>query len=52
MHAGLGLPCRCTALGQVETAKDFSAVVWKSMNDDGWKLALSRTLQDAGYEID
>ena len=22
------------------------------MNDDGCKLALSRTLQDAGYEID
>ncbi|ENA1256038.1 TIR domain-containing protein [Pseudomonas aeruginosa] len=38
--------------GQVEIPSDFAGVVWTSMNDEGWKQALSRELQDAGYEID
>lgn len=38
--------------GQVEIPSDFAGVVWTPMNDDGWKQALSRELQDAGYEID
>ncbi|MBA1201985.1 nucleotide-binding protein [Pseudomonas capeferrum] len=38
--------------GEVEIPSDFAGVVWTSMNDDGWKQALSRELQDAGYEID
>jgi len=31
---------------------DFAGVVWTQMNDEGWKQALSRELQDAGFEID
>ncbi|MCI0914980.1 nucleotide-binding protein [Pseudomonas putida] len=38
--------------GQVEIPSDFAGVVWTSMNDDGWNQALSRELQDGGYEID
>lgn len=38
--------------GQIEIPSDFAGVVWTSMNDEGWKQALSRELQDAGYEID
>ncbi|KWW14584.1 nucleotide-binding protein [Pseudomonas putida] len=37
---------------QVEIPSDFAGVVWTSMSDEGWKQALSRELQDAGYEID
>lgn len=38
--------------GLVEIPSDFAGVVWTSMNDESWKQALSRELQDAGYEID
>lgn len=38
--------------GQVEIPSDFAGVVWTPMNDEGWKQALSRELQDAGYDID
>lgn len=38
--------------GLVEIPSDFAGVVWTSMNDEGWKHALSRELQDAGYEVD
>lgn len=37
---------------QVEIPCDFASAVWTSMSDEGWKQALSRELQDAGYEID
>lgn len=38
--------------GQIEIPSDFAGVVWASMNGEDWKQALSRELQDAGYEID
>lgn len=38
--------------GQVKIPSDFADVVWTSMNDEGWKQALSPEVQDAGYEID
>lgn len=38
--------------GSLEIPSDFAGVVWASMNDEGWKQALSRELQGAGYEID
>lgn len=38
--------------GALEIPSDFAGVVWQSMEGDGWKLALGRELDAAGYEID
>ena len=39
--------------GQVEIPSDFAGVVWEIMDETGgWKQALGRELQAAGYEID
>lgn len=38
--------------GTVEIPSDFAGVAWESMDGNGWKQALSRELQAAGYEID
>lgn len=39
--------------GDVEIPSDFAGVVWEAMDaGNGWKQALGRELQAAGYEID
>ncbi|MDD2034238.1 nucleotide-binding protein [Pseudomonas sp. 39167] len=39
--------------GTVEIPSDFAGVVWEKMDDaGGWKQALARELQAAGYDVD
>lgn len=38
--------------GTVEIPNDFAGVVWETMDANGWKQALGRELEAAGYEID
>jgi len=39
--------------GQLEIPSDFAGVVWEPMDSSGgWRLALARELQTAGYSID
>lgn len=39
--------------GELEIPSDFAGVVWETMdNGNGWKLALARELQAAGYDVD
>jgi len=38
--------------GVVEIPSDFAGVVWESMDNNGWKIALGRELEAAGHEID
>ncbi|APX84410.1 hypothetical protein BV511_06555 [Methylorubrum extorquens] len=39
--------------GQVDIPSDFAGVVWETMDAaNGWKQALARELQAAGYEVD
>lgn len=38
--------------GALEIPSDFAGVVWESMDSNGWKQALGRELETAGYEID
>lgn len=38
--------------GALEIPSDFAGVVWQSMEGDGWKQALGRELEAAGYKID
>lgn len=38
--------------GAVEIPSDFAGVVWEPMDGNGWKLALGRELDVAGYDID
>ncbi len=47
-------PERVAALvkGHIERPSDFDGVVYISLDDGGWKMALGRELQAAGYDID
>jgi predicted nucleotide-binding protein len=47
-------PERVVALvkGQVERPSDFDGVVYISLDSDGWKQALARELEAAGFGID
>jgi hypothetical protein len=39
--------------GEVDVPSDFAGVVWEKMETSGgWKQALGRELQAAGYSID
>ncbi|MCY1309178.1 putative nucleotide-binding protein containing TIR-like domain protein [compost metagenome] len=39
--------------GKLEIPSDFAGVVWEKMDDSGgWKQALGRELDAAGYQID
>lgn len=38
--------------GDVVIPSDFAGVVWESMDSPGWKQALGRELNEAGYEVD
>lgn len=38
--------------GNLELPSDFAGVVYESMDRDGWRNALARELEDAGFEID
>jgi predicted nucleotide-binding protein len=38
--------------GAVEIPSDFAGVVWVSMEDNGWKMELSKELEAAGHDID